>query len=229
VGRSLFVLVRHAGEIMAEAVVLVTEARSGRGSQGARRLRRQGRIPAVLYGHKEETVSVSLARDDLHKAVRHGARVVDLNAGGKIQKALIREIQWDHLGHEILHVDFTRVSAHERIVVTVPIELRGVAPGVTAGGLLDQPLHTLSVECPAISVPDSIRVNISELQMEAAIFVRDLVMPEGVKAMSDPDAIVVHVTAPLAEPEAPAAAAAVPESAEPEVIGRQKAAEEEAE
>jgi len=215
---------------MAEAVMLVTEARSGRGSQIAKRLRKQGRIPGVLYGHKEATVSVSLARDALHKAIRQGARVVDLDAEGKIQKALIREIQWDHIGHDILHVDLARVSADERIVVTVPIELRGVAPGVTGGGLLDQPLHTMSVECPAIAVPESIRVNISELQLEAAIKVRDLVMPEGVKAMSDPDAIVVHVTLPHVEAEAPvAAAAAAPESAEPEVIGRQKAEKEEGE
>jgi large subunit ribosomal protein L25 len=213
---------------MAEAVVLVTQNRDGRGSQAARRLRKQGQVPAVLYGHKEETISVSLGTEELQKAIRHGARVVDLDSAGKIQKALIREIQWDHLGHEILHVDFARVSADERIVVTVPVELRGIAPGVTGGGLLDQPLHTLAVECSAISVPESIRVNINELQLGAAIHVRDLVMPEGVKAMSDPEAIVVHVTLPQAEAEAPVAGPVV-ESAEPEVIGRQKAAEEEAE
>jgi large subunit ribosomal protein L25 len=212
---------------MAEAVVLEAKTRDGNGSQAAKRLRKQGLIPAVVYGHKEATVSVALSADDFHKAVRHGARVVDLQTGGKLQKALIREIQWDHLGHDILHVDFYRVAADERIVVTVPIDIRGTAPGVSAGGILDQPLHTLSVECPAISVPDSIRVNINELQLDAAIYVRDLTLPPGVKAMNDPDAIVVHVTAPIAEPEAPVAPAA--ESAEPEIIGRQKAAEEEGE
>jgi large subunit ribosomal protein L25 len=211
---------------MAEAVVLAAQKREGNGSQAAKRLRKQGLIPAVLYGHKEATVSVALTADDLTKAIRHGARVVDLRSDGNVQKALIKEIQWDHLGHEILHVDFYRVAADERITVTVPIEIRGTAPGVSAGGLLDQPLHTLSVECPAISVPDSIRVNINELQLGEAIHVRDLTLPPGVTAMTDPDAIVVHVTMPAAEPEAPVEPAA--ESAEPEIIGK-KAAEEEAE
>jgi large subunit ribosomal protein L25 len=212
---------------MAESVQLETQKRDGRGSQAAKRLRQAGQIPAVLYGHKEATVAVALSADAFTKAIRHGARVVDLRFDGNLEKALIKDIQWDHLGHDILHVDFERVGADERITVTVPIELRGIAAGASAGGLLDQPLHTLLVECPAISVPNSIRVNISELQVGAAIHVRDLHLPEGVKAMTDPDAIVVHMTAPVAEPEAAPAPAA--ESAEPEVIGRQKAAEEEGE
>jgi large subunit ribosomal protein L25 len=125
---------------------------------------------------------------------------------------------------ELLHVDFRRVAADERIHVTVPVELKGIAPGVTGGGILDQPIHTLSVECAADSVPESIRLNINELQLGAAIHVRELHLPPGVKALADPDAIVVHVTAPQIAPEA----AAVPgaEQAEPEVIGRKAAAEE---
>jgi large subunit ribosomal protein L25 len=213
---------------MAESVVLVTQPRQGRGSQAARQLRRKGLVPAVLYGHKEETLSVALPADEVEKAIRHGVRVVDLKADGKEGKALIRDVQWDHLGKELLHVDFTRVAADERIVVTVPLEIRGVAPGVNAGGTLDQPIHTLSVECLAISIPESIRVNVGELQIGSAIHVRDLVLPPGVKVMSDPDAIVVHVTTKVTEPEAPVAAEA-PEQAEPEVIGRQKVEEEESE
>jgi large subunit ribosomal protein L25 len=185
-------------------------------------------VPAVIYGHKEETISISLVRDDLQKAIRRGARVVDLQGHGPLEKALIREIQWDHLGHDILHIDFERVAADERITVPVPLEIRGTAAGAADGGLLDQPLHNLVVECLAISVPPSIRVNINELQIGGVIYVRDLVLPEGVKAMTDPDAIVVQLTAPVAEPEAPAVAP-VAESGEPEVIGRQKPAEEEAE
>jgi large subunit ribosomal protein L25 len=188
-------------------------------------LRRKGRIPAVLYGHKEQTLSVSLDKDELEKAIRHGVRVVDLEADGKQEKALIRDIQWDHLGKELLHVDFTRVAEDERIVVTVPLEIRGTAPGVTAGGVLDQPIHALSIECLAISIPNSIRVNIGELQLDAAIHVRDLVLPPGVRAMSDADAVVVHVRLPAAEPAAPAGE--VPEKAEPEVITAKKPEEAE--
>jgi large subunit ribosomal protein L25 len=212
---------------MADSVALVGEPREGRGKQAARRLRRTGKVPAVLYGHKEETLSIALPLEDVEKAIRRGVRVVDLKAGGKEEKALIRDVQWDHLGKELLHVDFTRVAADERIVVTVPIQLRGTAPGVTAGGVLDQPLHALSVECLAISIPESIRVNIGELQIDGAIHVRELVLPPGVTTTSDPEAIVVQVKPPVAEPEAPAAPEGA-EAAEPEVIGqKEKAAEEE--
>jgi large subunit ribosomal protein L25 len=210
---------------MAESVELLTQKRDGRGSRTAEKLRARGLIPAVLYGHKEATVSISLTGEDLTKAIRHGAKVVDLKTDAGVQKALIREIQWDHLGKDILHVDFARVSADERIHVTVPLDVKGIAPGVTAGGLLDQPLHVLHVECLAVSVPDHIRVNVNELQLGAAIHVCDLHLPEGVVALDDPDAIVVHVTAPQAEPE-PGAAPAAEGTAEPEVIGRKAAAEE---
>ncbi len=207
---------------MAETISLVSQKREERGSHVARRMRRQGRIPAVVYGHKEAVLSISLDREEMEKALRAGARVVDLKADGKVEKALIREVQWDHLGKELLHIDFARVSLDERVVVDVRLELRGHAPGVTAGGVLDQPMHSLSIECLAIAVPDHIRVNVGELQIDQAIHVRDLVLPEGVKAMADPEAVVVLVKAPVTEAEAaPGAPPAAGETAEPEVIGRQ--------
>ena len=217
---------------MAEAVVLTTKPRQDLGKMNARRLRRQGLVPGVLYGHKEATVVVSLSKDDLSRAIRHGVRVVDVQAEGKTQKALIKEVQWDHLGVEILHVDFARVAADERIEVNVRVELRGTAAGIATGGVIDQPIHLLAVECLAIAVPDSIRVNVAALQLGQAIHVKELVLPEGVKALSDPDAVVVQVIAKLVEEEAPAAPAegvAAAEQAEPEVIRRERPAEEEEE
>jgi large subunit ribosomal protein L25 len=210
---------------MAESVTLTTQKRQSRGSAEARRLRKRGQIPAVLYGHKEATISLAIPQEEFDAILRRHTRVVDLQVDGKPEKALIREVQWDHLGHDVLHVDFARVAADERIQIDVRIELRGIAPGATGGGVLDQPLHSLKVECPAISVPESIRVNIGELQVDQAIHVRDLHLPPGVTVLNDPDAIVVHVTAPVAEAEAPVVPAA--EAAEPEVIGRQKAEGEE--
>jgi large subunit ribosomal protein L25 len=212
---------------MADVVVLKTQKRSTSGGRAAERLRKQGQIPAVLYGHKKETVSVSLAHDDLVKAIRHGTRVMDLQTDDGVQKALIREVQWDHLGKDVLHVDFARVAADETITITVPIELRGTAPGIAQGGLLDQPLHTVTVECLAISVPESLRVNVNELKMGDAIHVKQLTLPPGVKVLDDLEAIIVQVIAPLAEPEA--GAAPVEGTAEPEVIGRKAAEEEEGE
>jgi large subunit ribosomal protein L25 len=211
---------------MAESVTLVVEARQGRGSRKAQKLRAgtPPQVPGVVYGHKEATVSIAIPADALSSAIRHGARVVDLELGGKTEKALIRELQWDHLGKEVLHVDFMRVSRDERIDQHVPLKIYGKAPGVTEGGVLDQPLHTLHIECLAIAIPEFIRVNVGELQLEQSIHVRDLKLPEGVKALGDPEAIVVHVTPPKVAAEVAAAEAG---TAEPEVIGRQKTEEEE--
>ena len=211
---------------MVETVALTAKSRNDSGSQAARKLRRTGMVPAVLYGHKEATVHLSVNLDEFTKALRHGARVVDLKTeGGKDEKALIRDLQWDHLGKSLLHVDFTRVSLDERIHVTVRLELRGIAPGVNAGGVLDQPLHELEIECLAISIPETIRVSIVELQMGGVIHVKDLHLPEGVTTKADPDAIVVHVTLPAEETEP----GSIPEgggSVEPEVIGKTKEEEE---
>jgi len=208
---------------MAESVLLKTEQREGRGSRLADKLRKQGKVPAVVYGHKEATLSVSVSHDELVSAIRHGARVVDIDVGGKTEKAQIIEVQWDYLGKDVLHVDFKRVSADEKIEAVVPIELRGTAPGIADGGVLDMPLHTLKVECPASAVLEVIKVNISELKIGEAIHVRDLKLPEGVKALDKPDAIVVHITQPKVAPEPGAVLAG---QAEPEVITRKKGEEE---
>jgi large subunit ribosomal protein L25 len=224
---SLFVLAsgkRTQESVMAESVQLAIKTREGKqGTGAAKRLRKQGLLPGVIYGHKEATIHVALSHDDFVKALRHGARLVELKSADKAEQALIQDVQWDYLGKDALHVDFRRVSRDERVVVTVPIHLRGIAPGVAAGGVLDQPLHTLQIECLVTAVPESIRVAINELQLGSSLHVRDLKLPEGTLAKDDPDAIVVQISAPQAEP-APGAPAA--ESAEPEVIGRQAKAEE---
>jgi len=208
---------------MAEAVTLTAQERKDYGTRATRKLRKQGLVPAVIYGHKQDTVSLAISAEELNRAVRHGARLIELKQADKTEQALIREVQWDPLGHDILHVDFTRVDRDERIEVDVRVELRGTAPGIAAGGVLTQPLHTLSIECLAINIPDSIRVPVGELQLDQAIHVRDLKLPEGVKVLDDPDAIVVQVS-PAQEEEAAGAPGA--EQAEPEVIGRKAEKEE---
>jgi large subunit ribosomal protein L25 len=209
---------------MAESTQLTARKREGRGSKLAERLRKQGLVPAVVYGHKEATISVAIPRDEFAAVLRHGQRIVDLQTDGHVQKTLIRDIQWDALGQEVLHVDFARVSADERIEIDVTVELRGTAPGATAGGVVDHVLHHVAIECLAMNVPESIRVSLNELQVGQAIHVKDLKLPEGVKVLEDPEAIVVHVLQPAAEPEA--APTEVVETAEPEVIKREKPEEE---
>lgn len=208
---------------MSEAVILVTEKREGRGSRKAEKLRRQGKVPGVLYGHKQEAMSFSVDHDLLMQVVKSGARVVDIQAGATAEKAQIMELQYDHLGKDVLHVDLKRVSADERIEVKVRVELKGIAPGA-AKGVLDFQLHSMNIECPAISVPDALRVNIGELQVGQAIHIKEVPLPAGVVALDDPDLIVVQVTEPSAEPE-PGTEEAT--AAEPEVIRKAKAEEEE--
>jgi large subunit ribosomal protein L25 len=211
---------------MAETVTLKAQVRDGKklGSNYSRNLRKGGFLPAVLYGHKEETIPVIVPKEDFIKALNLGTRIIELQTDGKSEITLIREVQWDAFGHEVLHVDFARVSADERITVEVPIEVKGTAAGVTAGGILDQPMHSLEIECPAFSVPDAIRVNIANLQVEEAIHVKDLKLPEGVTTQADPDGIVVHVLQPAEEIETVPGLAA--EQAEPELIKKPKTEEE---
>jgi large subunit ribosomal protein L25 len=213
---------------MAEAITLSTQPRPKLGTREADRLRREGRVPAVIYGHKEAVETVSLSKEELDDALRHHARNLTLKTDGRDQTVLIHEVQRDYLGKEVVHVDFRRVSADERVRVVVDIEVRGIAPGATGGGVLEQPLHSLHIECAAGAVPEAIRVRIDQLMLDQAILVKDLKLPEGVTVLDDPEAVVVHVTTPKAE-AAPAAAAGEPGAAEPEVITAKKPKEGEEE
>lgn len=210
--------------IMAERATLKVDRRTDLGKWKMRRLRSEGIVPGVLYGHGEETISVQLPTHDLTTAVRRGARVVDLTGVGKQETALIRELQWDTFGNEIIHVDFTRVSADERIHVEVRLTLRGTAPGVEEGGVLSHLVHTIEIECLATDIPDEIKVDVRGLHMDQAVHVKDLQLPTGVKVLADPDVVVAQVTKKLEELEvAPAAEAAA--AAEPEIVGRRVAEE----
>src|SRR4051794_28664083 len=123
---------------------LKVEIRKARGKRNAKRLRNDGAIPAVLYGHGEQTVSLTVPREQFSTALRHGSRLVQLK-GGVDESALIRDLQWDTYGTAVLHIDFARVSADERIKVTVPVELRGQAPGARQGGVVQHLVHEIEV------------------------------------------------------------------------------------
>lgn len=209
------------------AATIKAKLRTQLGTQSARKLRRQGELPGVIYGHKLEPVHIVVQKEDMWSLIRHGSRVVDVVVENRsAEKCFVREVQWDALGKEVLHVDFVRIRTDERVRTTVPVQLRGTPAGVQAGGVLQQPLHTLEVECLAIHIPEAIRVNVADLQIGQAIHVRDLQLPEGVVALADPEAIVVQVAQAKAE-AAPAEEVVGP--MEPEVIGRKAAEKEEEE
>ena len=206
---------------MAELVNV--ELRETRGKRNARRNRRDGKLPAILYGHEQDAVSLLLPAEQFGAAVRHGVRLVKL-AGAVDEQAFIREIQWDTWGKHVLHVDFTRVSEHEKVQVRVSVEIRGEAPGLRAGGIVKQLLHVVEIECEATAIPEKLLVNINQMQLGQAIAVGQLELPPGIVLFAEPEAVVVECSEPVeVVEEAPAA----PAEGEPEVIGRKKEEEEE--
>src|SRR5438874_11283456 len=135
------------------------------GSRANKRLRDAGLVPGVIYGHKEAVVPVTLPKRELVTHISHGAHLFDLALDGKSEKCLIKEVQYDHLGAEVLHVDFARVSLDEKVEVTVPVELKGEPKGEKDGGVLQQIINELQVECLVTDIPDKIVHNVSEMAL----------------------------------------------------------------
>jgi large subunit ribosomal protein L25 len=207
--------------------LLRVEKRKSHGKRNNVRLRRSGRLPAVLYGHGEEAVSLTLAADQLEASLRHGAKVVDLD-GDASGKALLQDVQWDTFFQEVLHVDLLRVRAGEKVKIDVPIELRGEAPGVLEGGLIEQVLHSIEIEVALDVIPDKLHVSIKNLKVGDHLTVKDIIdLPPGAEVLSDEDELVVHCVMPAAEEEEVVAEEGA--TAEPEVIGKGKEEEEEGE
>jgi large subunit ribosomal protein L25 len=219
---------------------LRVEKREGRGKNEARRLRAQGRIPAVLYGaEKGKATEIAVDPRELLRILHSesgvntliGIEGLDGVAGGGA-RVLVKEYQLDPIDHKLLHADFYQVAMDRAITVTVPIALKGEAKGVKQqGGIVDFVNREIEIECLPGDIPESITVDVSELMLHEGIRVRDL-QTEGAKwtPISEPDTMLVHVVAPKAEEEpAPVAAevAAPVAPAEPEVIKKGKADKEE--
>src|SRR5262249_16645318 len=148
------------------------------------------------------------SHDDVLRMIKTPGHLAELDLGGTTETVLIRDVQWDHLGKEVLHLDFARVSAEEIVETEVPVELRGYPAGAAAGGVVEHVVHSLSIKCPAGAIPDSIKVDIGELQLNQGIHVRDLKLPPDVIVDADPDLLLVHVVARAAAPEPTVEAAA---------------------
>lgn len=199
--------------------------RSELGSRSMKRLRDQGLLPGVIYGHQQEVLPITISRKELTNHLNHGAHLFDLDVDGKSETVLVKEVQYDAFGTHLIHVDFARVSLNETVEVTVPLELRGTPKGESEGGKLQQIITDLEIECLVVNIPEVIRHNVSEMGMDAELHVRDLVLPDGVKCLQDPDLMVAMVRE--VKEEVAAAAEGAEASAEPEVIG-QKEREEKA-
>jgi large subunit ribosomal protein L25 len=205
---------------MAVEMKLAVAKRSVKGSTACRRLRRAGKIPGVVYGHQIDPLAIEIAWDSLAPVLKAGSRVVDLDVEGDVEKAMFRDIQWDTFGSEVNHIDFLRIDPNDRVEVEVPIVLKGTAPGVLGGGVLDFHLHSVTIECLAIAIPDNISVKIGDLQIEQAIHVRELELPANSVVKNDPETVVVQVKH-IVEVEATVGeAGAEPGPTQPEIVGR---------
>lgn len=211
---------------MAKQVKLKAERRSATGRSAARKLKARGVIPAVIYGAKDKPQPLQLSERDINAVLSHASGeniLVELEIDGDQsgRLALVQEIQHSPVRGDVLHIDFHAVSMDEKIHAEVPVEAIGTANGVkNFGGLLEQNLRALAIECLPRDLPDRIVVDVSALNIGDSIHVRDLQLPPGVTTRVQLDLTAFSVLAPSVEEEP---VAAVATAAEPEVITEKKA------
>ena len=180
---------------------LKAERRDATGKGVARRLRAAGRVPAVLYGHGEEPVVLSVSALDLLHLFHasHGATMlVDLEIDGKAQLAIPREVQRDHIHSTFVHVDFLAVNRNETVRLTVEVHEVGEAPGVKLGGVIEHHLREVEVECLPNDVPEEIVADIGALEIGDMLRVADITPPKGVTILSDPESPIISIITPAA-------------------------------
>ena len=211
---------------MAE-ITLEVSRRESTGKETAKKLRRSGMVPAVVYGGHRDPVSITVDRKNITELIQksdHGIRsifLLKLADSDQKRHAMIKDIQIDPLTRRMFHIDFVRVIMDEKVRVTVPIHLTGTAKGVKLGGMVDFQVRELHVECLPGQIPDSIDIDVTELEINHYHRISDLTLPEGVKHLDDPERVVVGVHAPKAEVEE-AAVPGAEAAAEPEVVKRGK-------
>ena len=209
---------------MAKQAKLTAERRTAIGRSAVRKLKASGSVPAVMYGSKDKPEALQVSKRDINALLSHAAGeniLVELEIGGKSRLALVQEVQHAPLGGAVLHIDFHVVSQDEVIQAEVPLEPTGIANGVkNMGGLLEQNLRTLAIECLPRDLPDVLRVDVSALDIGDSIHVREIPLPSGVTTRIQPELTAFSVLAPTVEEEPVAATAEA--AAGPEVIREKK-------
>ena len=213
-----------------EQIVIESKIRETSGKGPNRRLRAAGRVPAVLYGHKNQTVSLEVDPKDIFRILHSQSgenTIFGLNVPGRERlNCLIKEYQLEPISHSLLHADLYEVAMDETLEVKVPVETKGEAYGVkTEGGLMDVVHRELRVECLPGDIPESIEVDVTNLKIGDMIRVRDLPPNEKIKILDDAETVVIAIEHPRAEEVAAVAPVEGEAEAEPEVIKKGKAAE----
>lgn len=202
------------------------DVRERTGTRYAARTRAEGKLPAVIYGHKQDPVHIAVDAKAMVELLHHNAHLIDVDVAGKSEPCLVKDIQWDYLGKHIIHVDLARVNLSEEVDVEIEIELVGEAIGLKeAGALLEQNNNTIHVKCRADAIPERLTHDVSEMEIGNSLLVSGLTMPAGVTAASDPDLLIAHLSmTKIAEEEE-----TVEGEDQPEIIGGKPEGEEKAE
>lgn len=195
------------------------------GSRYAQRVRKSGGLPAVIYGHGIEPVPVTLDAKEALLHIHRGEKVFQLSVDGRAaETVLLRDVQFDYLGTNLIHADFSRVDLSERVHVRTHITLVGMgnAPGLrAAGAILVHPTTEIELDVEVAKIPESLEVDISSMQMGDVLHARQVALPAGMRLLSDPEAVVAQITEAREGPAAGEAAAAGG-AAQPEVITEKK-------
>jgi len=214
---------------MKKTLLLKAEIREQTGSKTVRKVREQGRIPAIVYGHKKEPAAISLDAHNFVEGLHHGHRLMDVQIGKKKEKIIVKELQYDHLGKNIIHVDLIRVDVGETVKVTVPIELKGTAVGTHESGIIEEQTDRLEIECKVSEIPETIVVSVKDVHVGDNLHAGDIELPDGISLVSSPDTLLVtcHLVAAAksteeVEEEMPVAPEVIGETKEPEAGEAQK-------
>ncbi len=200
---------------MAEIKTLAAAVRSGSGKGAARSVRREGRIPAVIYGGGEAPETITLDYREMNKLIYAGhflTTIFDIDIDGRKERVLPRDYQLDVVRDTPMHVDFLRLRAGSSLRINVPLHFinQDTCPGVKKGGSLNVVLHSVEMRVPADAIPDAITIDLAKADINDSIHLADLTLPEGCKPMirSKGAVTLANITPPVVVEEAPAAAAA---------------------
>lgn len=194
------------------------ESRQRIGSRYAKRLRDAGRLPAVIYGHQQDPMHVSFNSKEVVTHLLNRAHLLQVSNNGSTESCLVKDVQWNYLGTQIIHIDLARVDLSETVEVEVALEIVGEAVGLKeAGALLSHPLSAIEIECRADQIPEVITLDVSALNVNESITAADLKLPAGVACTMDPETLLASISIQAEEPEEEAVAEAG--DGEPEIIG----------
>jgi large subunit ribosomal protein L25 len=184
------------------STTLELRARSPEGSRSARRMRREGLVPGVIYGGGEDPQHFAVDARVLRNTLAHAAQVIEVAIEGAPTNVLIKDVQRHPVRGEAIHVDLLRVRMDQAIHATVPIEFTGAeeAPGVVEGGIFNQELREVNIEALPGDIPDSIQYDVSRLEMNATVSLEVLVAPQGVTLLDEPETVIATITPPTLEP-----------------------------